>query len=854
MAVEITAFFIGVFMTVSISERLSPLYEGNGINTRFDFTFRVFDQEDANGVSVKHQVGADFENVDESLYTVTINPDNLGGYINFLTAPEVGFEFYIAGETPVDQLLDITNYDNFYPDAIERSLDKLTAILQEWAHSLGFEKLSREKALELLNLALQDQIRDQGLALDQIDAFAQDLANRLETIVVERGWLAELVADGDENQKQINLRLKTMFVFPEHFNDDIVAAAEFAAFNNATLVTKNKTYKLSQEFVLPENLTWLSCFTTIEQVGDALASKTASGLAPRSNVKLTGDLTIDMGVPTTNPWGEKCHVRLDSFNNITPQVRGFYFETLRFKGGHKNITGLAMAGGASLVRGKRIVCEDTDAIARVFMAHWGNFTQHYYDSGTGKYKHVPNYSPTTHPHDCIIDEIVTGDLTCDTNDVSAIVCISAGYDIEIKKVNGNLLDSSQTDKGLIVVTPGDLGFAYASSEEKAHKMRRLKIGTVEGKTFAYGVDLIPWALYGANDDTTNVPVPPTYDDYLAQIELDIDYMDVTGDYTRNVSSNLAIGGRTGKGRLNIGVAKATKFYSGLSAKNLGHDITIDELIVTDSKLNPLVIEGSGTTASVLPKNVLIKKLVLRRFGITSTNNAYRTGVTNKLSINCRVDKVVIEEHGNAYCIADTANGALGRDFSIGEIHVNDPLYTQTFLISNSNGVNDPISLDSYSVASASVSSAIQGGVTKKTNGMFREFYSTPVAVVGLNVKVNDYVNLAGVGAGATNRLRVVTAGAYGSTAVLEKIESRPTSLILNTVTVPANSQVKVIDGGVISGLLTSDKLEATADVPLLGCKINAEVTATGTFDVWIFNPSSTSKTITPSGHVYLKIV
>ncbi|MDA3322159.1 right-handed parallel beta-helix repeat-containing protein [Acinetobacter baumannii] len=191
-------------MTVSISERLSPLYEGNGINTRFDFTFRVFDQEDANGVSVKHQVGANFENIDESLYSVTINPDNLGGYITFLTAPEVGFEFYIAGETPVDQQLDITNYDNFYPDAIERSLDKLTAILQEWAHSLGFEKLSREKALELLDLAIQEQIREQGLALDQIDSYAKDLANRLTNIVIERGWLAELIADGDENQKQIN--------------------------------------------------------------------------------------------------------------------------------------------------------------------------------------------------------------------------------------------------------------------------------------------------------------------------------------------------------------------------------------------------------------------------------------------------------------------------------------------------------------------------------------------------------------------------------------------------------------------------------------------------------------------------
>lgn len=668
------------------------------------------------------------------------------------------------------------------------------------------------------------------------------------------GWTALLVQDGDENQQQINLRLKTMFVFPEHFNDDIVAAAEYAALHNATLVTKNKTYELDQEFILPENLSWWSCFTTIKQVGAALSSQTASGLAPRPNVSISGYLTIDMGVPTTNPWGEKCHVRLDSFNNITPQVRGFYFDTLKFKGGHKNITGFCMAGGASLVRGKRIECDDNDIIARVFMAHWGNFTQHYYDSASGKYKHVENWQPTTHPHDCIIDEIVTGNLTCDTNDVSAIVCISAGYDIEIKKINGNLLDSSQTDKGLVVITPGDLGFAYASTKEKAHKMRRLKVGIIEGETYAYGVDLIPWALYGANDDLTNVPVPPTYDDYLARIELDIDYLDVTGDYTRNVSSNLAIGGRTGKGRLNIGIAKATKFYSGLSAKNLGHDITIDELIVTDSKLNPLVIEGSGTTASVLPKNVLIKKLVLRRFGITSTNNAYRTGVTNKLSINCRVDKIVVEEHGNAYCIIDTANGTLGRDFSIGEVHVNDPLYTQTFLVSNSNSVNDPISLDSYSVASGSVSSAIQGGVTKKTNGMFREFYSTPAAVVGLNVKANDYINLAGVGAGATNRFRVVTAGVYGSTAVLERIESRPTSLILNSVTIPANTQLKVIENGTISGLLTSDKLEATADVPLLGCKINAEVTAADTFDVWIFNPSGESKTITSSGHVYLKIV
>lgn len=236
-------------MTVSVSERLSPLYEGNGVNTRFDFTFRVFNQEDASGVSVKHQVGADFENVDEALYNVTINEDNLGGYVTFITAPIVGFDFYIAGETPVDQQLDITNYDNFYPDAIERSLDKLTAILQEWMHSLGFEKISREKALELLNQALQDQILEQGIAMDQIDAYAKDLANRIKNIVIQNGWLAELVVDGDRTQKEINDsqtvkngEIASLKDYAGNSSGDVSLGLEEALANNSLRITDGEYF------------------------------------------------------------------------------------------------------------------------------------------------------------------------------------------------------------------------------------------------------------------------------------------------------------------------------------------------------------------------------------------------------------------------------------------------------------------------------------------------------------------------------------------------------------------------------------------------------------------------------------
>ncbi len=196
MAVENTAFFIGELMTVQVTDRLSQLYVGNGVNTRFDFTFRVFDQEYETGVAVRIKVGNEFEFLDETKYTVTINPDNLGGYVNFLDAPDAQTYFYIAGKTPVDQLLDITNYDNFYPDAIERALDKLTAILQEWKHLVDFESQARILAdTDYDELA---RIREESLKA-YIDGIASAITGKPVL-----GLPAEYVVDGDETQKAIN--------------------------------------------------------------------------------------------------------------------------------------------------------------------------------------------------------------------------------------------------------------------------------------------------------------------------------------------------------------------------------------------------------------------------------------------------------------------------------------------------------------------------------------------------------------------------------------------------------------------------------------------------------------------------
>ncbi len=185
-------------MTVQVSDRLSQLYVGNGVNKRFDFSFRAFEQEDETGIGVRVKIGNEFEFIDENKYSVTLNPDNFGGFVTFIDAPDATTYFYIAGKTPVDQLLDITNYDNFYPDAIERALDKLTAILQEWKHLVDFETQARILAdIDYDALALQREA--------DLKAYIDGIASAITGEPV-LGLPTDFVVDGPDTQKQINDR------------------------------------------------------------------------------------------------------------------------------------------------------------------------------------------------------------------------------------------------------------------------------------------------------------------------------------------------------------------------------------------------------------------------------------------------------------------------------------------------------------------------------------------------------------------------------------------------------------------------------------------------------------------------
>ncbi|WMC00408.1 tail fiber protein [Acinetobacter phage Ab69] len=87
--------------------------------------------------------------------------------------------------------------------------------------------------------------------------------------------------------------------------------------------------------------------------------------------------------------------------------------------------------------------------------------------------------------------------------------------------------------------------------------------------------------------------------------------------------------------------------------------------------NGAVIEGTEQTQQI-PFNIRVKELVAYKYGMISSNIAYRNGIQHKLSKDVFIDKITIEEHGNFVMAADTAR-TLGNIYL--HIQVNDPTYT-----------------------------------------------------------------------------------------------------------------------------------------------------------------------------------
>lgn len=194
----------------------------------------------ANGTTTGFNLGFECDNQDHLIVLVDdIEPvvgawSLTGGAVVFGAAPADGNKITIQRNTPFERKRDYQSYDNsFRPPVVNKDFDWIWLKLQElgvadWILGNRITALKSyvdEKDGQLqqninnlkgyvdlkddeLRAYLMEEIRKQGVALDQLDDYYNYLMQRLAQIAVDRGWSADFVVTTDgSTQQQVNDRV-----------------------------------------------------------------------------------------------------------------------------------------------------------------------------------------------------------------------------------------------------------------------------------------------------------------------------------------------------------------------------------------------------------------------------------------------------------------------------------------------------------------------------------------------------------------------------------------------------------------------------------------------------------------------
>lgn len=132
--------------------------------------------------------------------------------VTFSVAPIKGVVVNLQRNTPFQRTTNYQLYDNsFRPSAVNKDFDLIWWKLQELGVAdwiLGNRINALKNYVDLrddeLKAYLLEEIRKQGVALDQLDEYYNYLMERLAQIAVDKGWDASFVVDGEKSQKEIN--------------------------------------------------------------------------------------------------------------------------------------------------------------------------------------------------------------------------------------------------------------------------------------------------------------------------------------------------------------------------------------------------------------------------------------------------------------------------------------------------------------------------------------------------------------------------------------------------------------------------------------------------------------------------
>lgn len=172
-----------------------------------------------NGVTTSFSLGFQCESKDHLIVLVDdIEPpiatwSLTGGNVVFTTAPAAGKKITVQRNTPFSRTVDYQSYNNsFRPPVVNKDFDWIWLKLQElgvadWILGTRIDALKNyvDRKDDELKAYLMEEIRKQGVALDQLDEYYNYLMQRLAQIAVDKGWDAAFVVDkSGKNQQQIN--------------------------------------------------------------------------------------------------------------------------------------------------------------------------------------------------------------------------------------------------------------------------------------------------------------------------------------------------------------------------------------------------------------------------------------------------------------------------------------------------------------------------------------------------------------------------------------------------------------------------------------------------------------------------
>ncbi|WP_425320881.1 hypothetical protein [Acinetobacter guerrae] len=178
----------------------------------------------ANGTTTSFALNFDCNNQDHLIVLVDDLEPVVGswslssGDVVFNTAPENGKKITIQRNTPFSRTTDYQSYNNsFRPPAVNNDFDRIWWKLQELgvADWILSNRISALKAYvddrdDELRAYLLEEIRKQGVALDQLDEYYNYLMERLAQIAVDKGWDASFVVDGNLTQHERNLGIESL--------------------------------------------------------------------------------------------------------------------------------------------------------------------------------------------------------------------------------------------------------------------------------------------------------------------------------------------------------------------------------------------------------------------------------------------------------------------------------------------------------------------------------------------------------------------------------------------------------------------------------------------------------------------